>query len=123
MINSIDEVLTSRSQECQVTLVLRSIRIRREIHWQIEIDRRLPLSSHKRRQHGCPARPLATNHRDFPYLNKFFDLCLPRQRRQKCLLTPTNVTTGNQRWRPQTSLGWQVFHEPRINPQAHEVPP
>ena len=51
----------------------------------------------KRRQHGCPARPLATNHRDFSYLNKFFDLCLPRQRRQKCLLTPTNVTTGNQR--------------------------
>ena len=26
----------------------------------------------KRRQHGCPARSLATNHRDFPYLNKFF---------------------------------------------------
>ena len=71
----------------------------------------------KRRQHGCPARPLATNHRDFPYLNKFFDLCLPY------LLTPTNVPTGNQQWRPQTSMEWQVFHEPRINPQAHGVPP
>jgi len=26
----------------------------------------------KRRHHDCPARSLATNHRDFPYLNKFF---------------------------------------------------
>ena len=73
----------------------------------------------KRRQHGYPARSMATNHRDFPYLNKFFNLCLSRQRCQKCLLTPTNITTGNQRWRPQTSMGWQVFHELRINPQAH----
>jgi len=77
----------------------------------------------KRRQHGYPARSLATNHRDFPYLNKFFNLCLSRQRCQKCLLTPTNITTGKQRWRPQTSIGWQIFHGPRINPQAHGVPP
>ena len=77
----------------------------------------------KRRQHGCPARSLATNHRDFPYLDKFFNLCLSRQRHQKCLLTPTNVTTRNQRRRPQTSMGWQVFHGPRMNPQAHRVPP
>ena len=77
----------------------------------------------KRRHHGCPARSLATNHRDFPYLNKLFNLCLPWQRCQKCLLMPTNVTTGNQRCRPQTSMGWQVFHESRINPQAHGVPP
>ena len=58
-----------------------------------------------------------------PYLNKFFDLCLPRQWHQKCLLTPTNITTRKQRWRPQTSMEWQVFHEPQINPQAHGVPP
>ena len=77
----------------------------------------------KRRQHGCPARSLATNHRDFPYLIKFFDLCLPRQWCQKCLSMPTNVTTGNQWWRPQTSMGWQVFHGPRIDPQAPRVPP
>jgi len=48
MINSIAEVLTSRNQECQITLVLKSNRIRREIRWRIEIDRRLPLSSHKK---------------------------------------------------------------------------
>ena len=77
----------------------------------------------KRRQHGCPAKSLTTNHRDFSYLNKFFNLCLLWQRRQKCLLTPTNITIGNQRWHPQASMGWQVFHEPRINPQAHGVPP
>ena len=47
MISSIAKVLTSRSQECQVTLVLKSTRIRREIHWQIEIEWILPLSSHK----------------------------------------------------------------------------
>ena len=39
------------------------------------------------------------------------------------LLAPTNITTGNQRWRPQASMEWQVIHEPRINPQAHGVPP
>ena len=50
-----------------------------------------------------------------------FFLCLPRQWRQKCLLAPTNITTEWQRWRPQTPRGWQVFHEPRINPQAHGI--
>ena len=31
-----------------------------------------PCPHTKRRQHGYPARSLATNHRDFPCLNKFF---------------------------------------------------
>ena len=48
MINSTAEVLTSRNQECQVMLVLKLTQIRHEIHWRIEIDRRLPLSSHKK---------------------------------------------------------------------------
>ena len=39
------------------------------------------------------------------------------------VLEITNVTTRNQRWCPQTSMGWQVFHGPRRNPQAHGVPP
>ena len=38
-------------------------------------------------------------------LSIYFTLCLPRQRRQKCLLAPTNVTIGKQRWRPQTPIG------------------
>ena len=37
-------------------------------------------------------------------LSIYFTLCLPRQWRQKCLLAPTNVTTGEQRWRPQTPI-------------------
>ena len=40
----------------------------------------------------------------FITLSIFFNLCLPRQRRQKCFLAPTNVTTGKQWWRPQTPI-------------------
>ena len=38
-------------------------------------------------------------------LSIYFNLCLPWQRCQKCLLAPTNVTTRKQRWRPQTPIG------------------
>ena len=42
----------------------------------------------------------------FTTLSIYFTLCLPRQRCQKCLLAPTNVTW---RWRPQTlSLGGSI---------------
>ena len=41
----------------------------------------------------------------FITLSIYFNLCLPRQWRQKCLLAPTSVTTGKQRWRPQTPIG------------------
>ena len=64
----------------------------------------------KRRQHGCPARPLATNHRDFPHINKFFNLCLPRQRRQKCLLLFRNITSR-----------YMVIHEPWVVLQARRI--
>ena len=47
MINSTAKVLTSRNQECQVKLVLKLTRIRREIHWRIEIDRKLPVFTQK----------------------------------------------------------------------------
>ena len=38
------------------------------------------------------------------------------------LLAPTDVTTGEQRWRPQTPIWVAIFHEPRINLQAHGIP-
>ena len=41
----------------------------------------------------------------FTTLSIYSTLCLPRQRRQKCLLAPANVTTGDQRWCPQTPRG------------------
>ena len=49
----------------------------------------------------------------FITLSIYFNLCLPWQRRQKCLLAPTSVTTGKQRWRPQTpiwggSISWST---------------
>ena len=40
----------------------------------------------------------------FITLSIYFNLCLPRQRRQKCLLAPTNATTRGERWRPQTPI-------------------
>ena len=40
----------------------------------------------------------------------------------KCLLAPTNVTTGKAAMTPvDTNFGVAVFHEPRINPQAHGI--
>ena len=52
-------------------------------------------------------------------LSIYFTLCLPRQWRQKCLLAPTNVISDDARGR---QFGVAVFHEPRINPQAHGIP-
>ena len=39
----------------------------------------------------------------------------------KWLLAPTNVTTDCPVMTPADAKGWQVFHEPRINPQAHGI--
>src|SRR6185369_3272612 len=55
----------------------------------------------------------------FTTLSIYFTMCLPRQRRQKCLLAPTNVTSDEARRR---QFGVAVFHESRINPQAHGIP-
>ena len=52
-------------------------------------------------------------------LSIYFTLCLPRQRRQKCLLAPTNVISDDARRR---QFGVAVFHEPRMNLQAHGIP-
>ena len=46
-------------------------------------------------------------------LSIYLTLCLPRKRRQKCLLAPTNVTSDDTRKR---QFGVVVFHGPRINP-------
>ena len=42
----------------------------------------------------------------FTTLSIYFTLCLPRQRHQKCLLAPTNVTSDDAH---KCQLGWQVF--------------
>ena len=41
----------------------------------------------------------------FIILSIYFNLCLPQQWRQKCLLAPANVTIGKQRWRPKMPNG------------------
>ena len=39
------------------------------------------------------------------------------------LLAPNNVTTGKAAMTPaDANFGVAVFHEPRINPQAHGIP-
>ena len=41
----------------------------------------------------------------FITLSIYFNLCLPQQRRQKCLLAPTSVNTGKKQWRSQMPIG------------------